>query len=164
MKGKFIDVIQISPLRPCDRTACLCLRIHPQQRYFVHSVSYSLQEAGRLSSDTLLLGIFRRYTLVGFIMLVYHSSPDDAPDSGSYEIARFLIGRQYQGRGYGTQALQALLEMICRRPMGPASHVWLSCNIHNDIGWKLYSQAGFQRQNDWREEYQEQIAIWLLPN
>lgn len=75
--------------------------------------------------------------LVGFTMLAYASErADDA------WIFHFFIDQRFQGQGYGTQALRALIALTRERlPQCRAIH--LTVHPENERAQRLYVRAGF---------------------
>jgi len=96
---------------------------------------YSLAQA-KIYPDAIPLAIYNDDVLVGFIM--YGIEPRD---NNEYWIARFMIDEKYQQNGYGTKALQILIEKIKR----DKSHdkIKISTNPKNTIAIKLYAKLGF---------------------
>ena len=96
---------------------------------------YSLAQA-KIYPDAIPLAIYNDDVLVGFIM--YGIEPRD---NNEYWIDRFMIDEKYQRNGYGTKALQILIETIKR----DKSHdkIKISTNPENTIARKLYAKLGF---------------------
>lgn len=150
--------ICLRPLRRRDHRLCLRLKVRHTQRTFVHSTKFSLKEAKTSPVPVLLLGIWRGRRLIGFVMVRYQSCGASGISGPAYEIARFLIDRRYQGRGYGTAAFQRLMAFLQTFPLGPAGSVLLFCNRENTAGWNLYSAAGFRKMRVFNVLH-EQLAV-----
>jgi diamine N-acetyltransferase len=54
-------------------------------------------------------------TLVGFVML-YDPTLTDKPDEPDFYLWRLMIDKSHQGRGYGRQAVELLVEHVRTRP------------------------------------------------
>ncbi len=49
-----------------------------------------------------------------------------------------------QGRGYGSAALDRVLDYIRTKPFGTSDRVALTCNKDNPVARKLYENKGFR--------------------
>ena len=91
-------------------------------------------------------GLYEGDKAVGFVMFGY-GSLDDPDEPGvakdSYCLWRFMIDQRYQGRGLGRKAMEACLEYLRKRPLGPADKVWLSYEPENTGARELYHKLGF---------------------
>ena len=64
--------------------------------------------------------------LVGFAMIGYGDLPGEenpAISAGNYCLWRLMIDERWQGRGYGRQAIEKLIEYVRTFPCGPAEAV-----------------------------------------
>ncbi len=86
-------------------------------------------------------------TLIGFTMYGYDSEED------LYEICRFMIDRQYQGKGYGKAALKVIVEELKKSAEG--KDIYLSTSPENSRGRHIYESFGFESTG--RIEYDELI-------
>lgn len=62
-------------------------------------------------------------------------------EPAGYDLQQFLIGQQYQGRGYGTAALKEILEELKKE--GRYDHVELCVKKEDAAAIHLYEKAGF---------------------
>lgn len=86
--------------RKIDRSnywECMELTVDDSQKDFVADNKQSLVEAA-YEENLYTLGIYCQDTMVGFILYDYD---DQIP---GWSMSRFMIGKQYQGKGYGKQA------------------------------------------------------------
>ena len=72
---------------------------------------------------------------VGFMMIL------DDPDTPEYFLWRFMIATPYQGRGYGSQAIQRLVEYVKTRP--GARELLVSCGEGEGSPKSFYLKQGF---------------------
>ena len=56
-------------------------------------------------------------------------------------MSRFMIGKQYQGRGYGKQAVFAFLKYF--KEKHDADNIYISVSLENSIARRMYSDIGF---------------------
>ena len=78
-----------------------------------------------------------RSTMVGYVMVIYDY---DIPE---YDIWHMMIDESYQRRGYGSAALDLVLDYIKTKPFGSSNRVTLTCNKDNIQALKLYKSKGF---------------------
>ncbi len=71
-------------------------------------------------------------------MLLYY----DLAQLGSYDLSQFFIDRNFQGKGYGEQAMRLALEEMRRD--GQYSGVDLCYIEGNEAARRLYEKLGFQ--------------------
>ncbi len=64
-------------------------------------------------------------------------------DIPEYDIWHMMIDASMQGRGYGGEALDRVIEYIRTKPFGTSDRVALTCNKNNPIARKLYESRGF---------------------
>lgn len=139
-------------LRTIDRSnvwALARLRVREEQEDFVATNVESILEAYATEQSgavALPFGIYDEETPVGFLMLGYGELPDEEnPEiaKGNYCIWRFMIGENYQGRGYAKAGIQAALDYIRTWPCGRAEYCWLSYEPDNAAARSLYHRFGF---------------------
>ncbi len=89
--------------------------------------------------------IYSDETVVGFVLIVFGITSYDIPKiaEGNYSILRFMIGKEYQNKGYGREALIKILEYIRTFPNGKADYCWLEYAPDNIPAKGLYNSLGF---------------------
>ena len=112
------------------------LEVFADQSGFIESVTQCLQEADKLELWR-PVGIYDLGMLIGFAMYGYF--PEPAP--GQVWLDRLLIDKKYQGKGYGKQAVLALLDKL--RTEYQRDTVYLSVYENNPHAIQLYQQIGF---------------------
>ena len=126
------------------------LEVAEDQRSFVATNTQSILEAYcAISSGGVAMpyGIYDGETPVGFVMLGFGCEDwEDAPEiaKDTYNIWRFMIDRRYQRKGYGKQAMEAVLRLVKTFPHGKADWVWLSYEPENHVAAELYRSFGFR--------------------
>ncbi len=85
------------------------LRVAPEQERFVAPNAISLAEAHAVPSAW-FRAVYAGETPVGFVML------DDDPEHQRYYLWRYMIAAEHQGKGYGTRALQQVIDYVKTRP------------------------------------------------
>jgi diamine N-acetyltransferase len=75
--------------------------------------------------------------MVGYVMVIYDY---DVPE---YDIWHMMIDESMQGRGFGSDALDRVIEYIRTKPFGDSGRIALTCNKNNPVARKLYESRGF---------------------
>ena len=142
------------------------VRVAPEQEDFVASNGESLIEAFAAREAgfvALPFGIYEGETPIGFFMLGCGRIGDEDEPSvaeGNYCLWRFLIGAEYQGKGYGRKALAMILDYIRTFPVGKADAVWLSYEPENTRAKALYHSFGFEENGE--TDGDELVAVLKL--
>ena len=113
------------------------LALHPHQRPFLASNSYSIAQAG-FYPNFHTRAIYAGEEPVGFMMFVALDGPGE---EGEYGVWRFMVDCRHQGRGIGRRALQLALDEIRRDPR--AHKVWISYVPGNANARAFYASFGF---------------------
>ena len=74
--------------------------------------------------------------MVGFVLYDY----DDT--FHGWSMSRFMIGKQFQGKGYGKQAAIAFLEHF--KSKHHADKLYISVSLENAVARKMYASIGFE--------------------
>ncbi len=84
--------------------------------------------------------IYDDETIVGFLMLALHD--DDIPevDQPSYYLWRFMIGKDFQGKHYGKEVVQLLIDK-CKKDS--IQYLYVTCTMHSDMPYQFYIKNGF---------------------
>lgn len=124
--------------RAIDRSnywACMLLTVEDGQQDFVADNKQSLIEAA-YEEGLHPLGIYQDETMVGFVLYDYDK------DIPGWSMSRFMIGRQFQGKGYGTQAVKAFFDHM-KKNHG-AEKLYISVSLENAVARKMYAGLGFE--------------------
>ena len=113
------------------------LKLAPGQERFVSHPVRSLAQAYVYREQCQPFGIYEGDTMVGYVMVIYDY---DIPE---YDIWHMMIDESYQRRGYGSAALDLVLDYIKTKPFGSSNRVTLTCNKDNIQVLKLYKIKGF---------------------
>ena len=95
-------------------------------------------------------GICADGKMVGYVMVIYDY---DIPE---YDIWHMMIDESVQGRGYGGEALDRVIEYIKTKPFGNSGRIALTCNKNNLIARRLYESRGFSATG---AEYDDEIEL-----
>ena len=113
------------------------LRLAPGQEKFVSHPIRSLAQAYVYRDQCRPFGIYADGKMVGYVMVIYDY---DVPE---YDIWHMMIDEAEQGRGYGGEALDKVIEYIKTKPFGDSQRVALTCNKQNPAARRLYEKKGF---------------------
>ncbi len=113
------------------------LRLAPGQERFVSHPIRSLAQAYVYRNQCQPFGIYAEGRMVGYVMVIYDY---DVPE---YDIWHMMIDASAQGRGYGGEALDRVIDYIRTKPFGDSNRVALTCNKNNPVARKLYEGKGF---------------------
>ena len=108
-----------------------------QEEYVSHPIR-SLAQAYVYRNQCQPFGIYTEDKMIGYVMVIYDY---DVPE---YDIWHMMIDESMQGKGYGSEALDRVIEYIRTKPFGNSDRVALTCNKHNPIARKLYENKGFR--------------------
>ncbi|MCR5809212.1 MAG: GNAT family N-acetyltransferase [Clostridiales bacterium] len=64
-------------------------------------------------------------------------------DIPEYDIWHMMMDSSEQGKGYGKEALNRVLEYISTKPFGNSDRAALTCGKNNTVAMKLYERMGF---------------------
>ncbi len=128
------------------------LKLAPGQEKFVSHPVRSLAQAYVYRNQCQPFGIYAGEKMVGYVMVIYDY---DVPE---YDIWHMMIDEAEQGHGYGSEALDKVIEYIRTKPFGDSSRVALTCNKENDVAKKLYEKKGFATTGN---EFDDEIELVL---
>ena len=113
------------------------LKLGKEQEKFVSHPIRSLAQAYVYYNQCTPFGIFDEDTMVGYVMVIYDY------DLQEYNIWHMMIDESMQGLGYGSAALDLVIDYIKKKPFGVSDRVALTCNKDNPVARKLYESKGF---------------------
>ena len=113
------------------------LRLAPGQENFVSHPIRSLAQAYVYRNQCQPFGIYAEGKMIGYVMVIYDY---DIPE---YDVWHMMIDESVQGKGYGSEALDRVIDYIRTKPFGDSGRVAMTCNKNNLIAKKLYENRGF---------------------
>lgn len=114
---------------------CISLKLKEHQKDFVAENAQSLLDAYYLDGlET--LGIYHNNKMVGFILYDYDS------ELQGWSISRFMIGDEYQGKGFGKTALKLFLDEFSSKFENKPLYACIS--IHNKNTISLFEKFDFK--------------------
>ena len=113
------------------------LKLAPGQEKYVSHPIRSLAQAYVYRDQCQPFGIYADGKMIGYVMIIYDY---DVPE---YDIWHMMIDEEAQGRGYGSSAMDQVLNYIRTKPFGVSDRVALTCNKNNLVARQLYEKKGF---------------------
>lgn len=132
------------------------LKLAPGQEAFVSHPIRSLAQAYVYRDQCQPFGIYAAGKMVGYVMVIYDW---DIPE---YDIWHMMIDEAEQGRGYGAQALDRVIDYIRTKPFGDSDRVALTCGKTNLIARRLYESRGFAATGN-EDEGEIELAMTIRP-
>ena len=126
------------------------LRLAPGQEDFVSHPIRSLAQAYVYRDQCQPFGIYAAGKMVGYVMVIYDY---DIPE---YDIWHMMIDASMQGRGYGSEAFDRVLEYIKAKPLGDSGRVSLTCHKDNPKAMGIYESRGFSPTGN---VYEDEIEL-----
>jgi diamine N-acetyltransferase len=113
---------------------CMLLTVDAKQEGFVADNKQSLVEAA-YEDGLYTLGIYHEETMIGFILYDYDET------FPGWSMSRFMIGKEFQGKGYGKQAAMEFFSYF--KTKHNADKLYISVSLENMVARKMYSSIGF---------------------
>jgi diamine N-acetyltransferase len=126
--------VHLEPLTPENVRAVCDLRVAPAQEDFVEPNAVSIAEA-YVHEQAWCRAVYAGEGLVGFVMLF------DAATGPGYMLWRLMIDARFQGRGFGGQAVQRVVDHVRGRP--GATQLKVSVHLGEGCPAPFYESLGF---------------------
>ncbi|MBR6113639.1 MAG: GNAT family N-acetyltransferase [Oscillospiraceae bacterium] len=130
-------MVELKPITEDNFLDAFNLKLASGQESFVSLPIRSLAQAYVYRDQCRPFGIYAGETMVGYVMVIYDY---DVPE---YDIWHMMIDASMQGRGYGGEALDRVIDYIRTKPFGDSGRIALTCNKNNPIARRLYESRGF---------------------
>ena len=146
-------MVELRPITEDNFLDAFHLKLAPGQEKFVSHPVRSLAQAYVYRNQCQPFGIYAEDRMIGYVMVIYDY---DIPE---YDIWHMMIDEPMQGKGYGNEALDRVIEYIRTKPFGDSNRVALTCNRNNPVARKLYESKGFSATGI---EDEDEIELALL--
>ena len=137
LRVKETAVVELKAITEDNFIDAFNLRLAPGQERFVSHPIRSLAQAYVYRDQCQPFGIYADGKMVGYVMVIYDY---DVPE---YDVWHMMIDESEQGRGYGGEALDRVIDYIRTKPFGDSNRVALTCNKENPVARRLYESKGF---------------------
>jgi diamine N-acetyltransferase len=142
--GSVATVVSLRPITASNREAVLALRVAPHQQRFVSSVADSLREAAaEPGGRALYWALYADEAPVGFVMI---SDEVEGSEYIPHFLWKLLIDERYQRQGFGTAALDLVVDYFRARPGVDAISTSAVPGDGSPIAF--YERYGFERTGD----------------
>lgn len=131
-------MVELKPITQENFVEAFSLKLAPDQEEWVSHPMRSLAQAYVYREQCQPFGIYADGRMVGYVMVIYDY---EIPE---YDIWHMAIDKAEQGRGYGSEALDRILEYIRTKPFGDSDRVALTCHGDNQVALRLYAKKGFE--------------------
>ena len=128
---------ELRPVTESNFLDAFHLRLASGQEDYVSHPIRSLAQAYVYRDQCQPFGIYAGEKMIGYVMVIYDY---DIPE---YDIWHMMIDESVQGRGYGSDALDRVIDYIRTKPFGDSGRIALTCNKNNAAARKLYEGKGF---------------------
>ena len=113
---------------------CVRLEVNEDQKGFVASNAFSIAQS-KVEPSYDVRAVYDGEEMVGFVMYGWEE------EEGCHGLARLMIDRNHQGKGYGRAATEEVIR--CLRAEPGCKQVVLSVNPANANARALYESLGF---------------------
>jgi diamine N-acetyltransferase len=129
-------------LREIDREnfgRCIKLEVHEGQRGFIFPNVYSIAQS-KVEPTFDVQAVYDGEEMVGFVMYGWDE------EEGCHCLARLMVDKNRQGKGYGRAATEAVIERLRAEPN--CRQIVLSVNPLNTNAQALYESLGFVKTGE----------------
>ena len=142
-----MPVVSLREVTADNRAVVEALAVTEEQSQYVASVAESLVEAAQLpDAKPWYRAVYADDEPVGFVMISDGITVVNPEYLGPYYLWRLLVDHRFQGRGYGTAAVDLVVQHVRTRP---DAHVLL---VSHGVGpaspGPFYQQYGFRPTGD----------------
>ena len=145
--------IELIELSEDNLKQCFELKVARDQTQYIASNEASWKTAKENENVARHFAIYCDGKMVGFTMFAFDEDYEDPDDR--YWLWRFMIDERFQGKGYGTAALQVIIRYF--KDHG-ADNIRLSTKETNTHALSMYRKAGFR---DTGEMNGEEIVLQM---
>ena len=141
--------LELRAIDDTNRTAVALLEVTDSQKQYIASNRSSLETAAKEEYSAIArpFAIYADGKIVGFTMFAFDLTSSDPNDR--YWLWRFMIDKNSQGHGYGSYALETIIDYF--KSHG-ADHILLSTKESHVLALSLYHKYRFAETGEMNEE------------
>ena len=143
-------MVQLKEITKDNLDEVLRQSVAEHQNSFVSITADSLAQAYVYRDTAFPFAVYADEKPVGFIMLGYYESRKQ------YTLWKFLIDKEYQGKGYGKEALKQGITYL--KEQFDAKEIYTGVSLGNEAAKGLYKSMGFT-QTGLIEEGMEELRF-----
>lgn len=146
-------MIKLKPINHNNWIECINLDVHDWQHQYVNPNIFSLAEAfvhsdaNKEEADEyyrcIPFAIYNDDQMIGFTMITYEKECDFDGTPG-YEIYRLMISKDHQGKGYGKEAIERILEYIKTFTYENVEYIYATWKPNNKASERVCLYNGFE--------------------
>ena len=140
--------LELRTIDNANKDAVELLEVSDYQKQYIASNKQSLETAANEEYREIArpFAIYADGTIIGFTMFAFELTSSDPNDR--YWLWRFMIDKNWQGNGYGSVALEKIID--CFKSHG-ADHILLSTKKSNAAALSLYHKYRFMETGETNE-------------
>ena len=131
------DMVELRPITEDNFLDAFHLKLAAGQECFVSHPIRSLAQAYIYRNQCQPFGIYAEDRMIGYVMVIYDYGVPE------YDIWHMMIDESSQGHGYGSAAMDRVIDYIRTKPFGDSDRVAMNCSKDNIPARKLYEKKGF---------------------
>lgn len=139
--------IELKAINHTNTDAVVALEVSDSQKQYIDSNKASLEATAENKNVARPFAIYADDKLAGFTMFAFDVAYHDPNDR--YWLWRFMIDKNLQGKGYGSAALEKLIEYFKKNG---ADHIRLSTKDTNTVALALYHKYQFKETGEMNGE------------
>lgn len=141
--------IELRTVDDTNRNAVVLLKVWDSQKEYIATNEVSLETAQKEEYKEIArpFAIYADDKLVGFTMFAFE--PDSSDPNDRYWLWRFMIDKKLQGNGYGSAALEKIIDYF--KSHG-ADHILLSTKESNKVALSLYHKYQFAETGEMNDD------------
>ncbi len=133
-------MLSLQRMQEKHREQVLQLEVHPDQVKFVGEIEEILANESKQVLPHVMVDDGQ---VVGFFLIdLSYPQHYEFASSNSLGLRAYFVGRQFQGKGYGTLGVQYLLSFL-QETYSDYHAVYLTVNCKNPAAFQCYLKAGF---------------------
>jgi diamine N-acetyltransferase len=101
--------------------------------------------------------IMNNKNVIGFLMLELNTKEIPEYNQPGHYLWRFMIGKPYQGKGYGKRALQLVIEKCKKEGM---KSLYVSCDMNTTMPYHFYIKNGF-KDTGWDQDGERYLKLLI---
>ena len=141
--------LELRTIDDTNKNAVELLEVLDSQKQYIASNKYSLETATKEEYREIArpFAIYADGKIIGFTMFAFELTSSDPNDR--YWLWRFMIDKNSQGNGYGSVALEKIIDYFRRHG---ANHILLSTKESNTTALSLYRKYQFAETGEMNED------------
>ena len=143
MKNKKESEVTLKEINEDTLWSILDLEVDEEQKQYVAPNAVSIAEA-HFSENAWFRAVYAGETPVGFVLLFIDE------EEAEYDLWRFMIDKNHQRQGYGSQALQRVIEYVGTLP--GADELTLSYLPGEGDPAPFFEELGFEDADEWVDD------------